>query len=302
MTTGGSRRLASLIGLALLLGGCGSESAVTTSATANTQTTVVVRTGDISSVVTLDANVIARPTFVITAHTAGTIHLMAAPDVPREQSTTVGWIGSTTNTTWIELPPFAGFVGWLARDGDQITAGLPIITAYYSGLAVEATIPDDSLYRFYGQVGAVQAEIYHGPGPFDCPELGDLGVSSEAPAVPAATAGTAETAEPVGISSTPGGVVFVCETPRDLQLFAGMRGVIAVTTAEASGVLALPVEAVAGSSQRGLVTLVHSDVQTESRTVELGITDGVSIEIKSGLQAGDVVAVPGPFLQGMQPQ
>jgi hypothetical protein len=80
-----------------------------------------------------------------------------------------------------------------------------------------------------------------------------------------------------------------------------MTGVMAVATGEAHGVLALPVEAVAGSSQSGRVTLVRADGSTETLDVQLGITDGVRIEIKSGLKAGDRVAIPGPFLPGARP-
>ncbi len=315
------RRNLVLCALAATIAGCGTGSPADNRAVTDASSSAVVEVGDISSVVALDATVVARPAFVITAHAPGTIHLSPPPEAVLDRVVVVATIGVGPSSSQVELPAYSGFATWLVRDGDPVTAGLPILAAYYSGLAVEASIPEDSLYRFYGPLGEMQAQIHRGPGPFSCPMLGDLAASPDGstqpigtprPTATAATPTSDGTANPVGtseaaamgpalISSTSGTVALVCSPPRDLLLFPGMDAVLAVTTGEAHDVLTLPVEAVAGSSQRGLVTRVGSDGKTQRVEVQLGITDGIRIEIKSGLAAGDKVAVPGPFLQGAQP-
>ena len=63
----------------------------------------------------------------------------------------------------------------------------------------------------------------------------------------------------------------------------------------------LPVEAVAGSQGKGKVDMVLPDGTTQTKDVELGLTDGKVIEIKSGLTGDETVAVPGPNLPAAPP-
>jgi hypothetical protein len=192
----------------------------------------------------------------------------------------------------------------MVHDGALVTLGLPVASATYDGFAIEADVPDSVLYRFYGSVGDMNAEVKQGPGPFQCSAIGSIGS--------AATAGTTATNETTGPGasvdpgqtvqlggpSVDGPVQLLCAPPRELTFFAGMKAILAVTTAQAQNVLVLPVQAVAGSSQSGKVRVVLANGTTEDRGVSLGITDGSLIEIKSGLKEGDVVQVPGPFLDG----
>jgi hypothetical protein len=306
------RQAALVIIGSLLLASCGSSATSPGSAPAvpGGSSTIAVRQGDIDVVLALSGNVLARPSFAITATAAGRIHLSAAPKEPSASPTVIAQISGTAGTTTLSLPAYSGFQGWLVREGDTVTAGLPVVSAYYSGFAVEAAIPSADLYRFYGSVGAMQAQISHGPGPFACPQLGSVGGAVGAPdvetstetAAPDATAAVGPVAQGPSGADGSGPIVLLCAAPRDLTLFAGMPAILAVPTAQAHGVMVLPVEAVAGSSQRGRVTLMKRDGTKEARDIELGITDGTLIEIKSGLNVGDVVAIPGPFLApGLNP-
>jgi hypothetical protein len=305
------RQAVLLLLLSSLLAACGGTTLSPSAAppTAGQAGTTVVRRGDIEAVLTLSGDVVARPTFGVTAARAGSIHLSSVPTELSNQPIEIARVGEGTDAASVSLPAFAGFLGWLIHDGDPVTSGLPVASAYYSGFAVEATIPTSELYRFYGSVGAMQAQISHGPGPFACPQLGNLGASGQ-PVVdnrvgPTDQPGSTSTNEPMGqVLPGPGtgSIVLLCAAPRDLTLFAGMPAILAVSTAQAHDVMILPVEAVAGSSQRGRVTLIKPDGSKEAREVQLGITDGTIIQIKSGLNVGDVVAVPGPFLgPGLNP-
>jgi hypothetical protein len=61
-------------------------------------------------------------------------------------------------------------------------------------------------------------------------------------------------------------------------------------------VLALPIEAVAGSIDAGRVLLRDHTGAAVLTEVSLGITDGAWIEITAGLAKGDTVEMPSPSL------
>jgi hypothetical protein len=103
-------------------------------------------------------------------------------------------------------------------------------------------------------------------------------------------------AQPGTVPASEGGLELICLIPPGLTVFAGMPAVMAVVTASASDVVLLPVEAVAGSSQHGRVWLVDAHGAARLQDVQLGISDGIRIEIRSGVREGDSVLVPAPDL------
>jgi hypothetical protein len=271
--------------------------------------TVSVQVGSIDSVVTLDATVVANPAYVISTPHSGRISYTDGSASVSAASARIATI-SDSGLSWdVLLPPFSEGPRWMVPSGALVTQGLPVASATYDGFAVEATVPNNLLYRFYGPVSDLNAEIKQGPGPFKCSAIGSIGSGSDGsvgsgadPATgaekttgPAVSMGTGSPIQPVR-PSVNGPVQILCAPPRELSLFAGMEAILAATTAHAKDVLVLPVQAVAGSSQTGKVRLVLSNGTTEDRDVSLGITDGSHIEIKSGVKQGDVVQVPGPFL------
>jgi multidrug efflux pump subunit AcrA (membrane-fusion protein) len=75
-----------------------------------------------------------------------------------------------------------------------------------------------------------------------------------------------------------------------------------LTLADRKGILAVPIPAVdlSGDSQSsGQVVVVTPENQIEIRTVELGLQNPTSIEIRSGLRAGDMVVMGNR--SGLQP-
>lgn len=93
------------------------------------------------------------------------------------------------------------------------------------------------------------------------------------------------------------GVVVIVKAAPGLKLIEGTPARVAVVTAEQTGV-ALPIEAVAGISQRGQIYVVNAG-QVELRNVTLGITDGSYVIVAEGLSAGDVVQIPSPSIVGV---
>jgi hypothetical protein len=176
----------------------------------------------------------------------------------------------------LALPAGVHVVRPLVAAGRHVPSNYPVAEAQVDGFALVAQLDAAATYRLYHRPVDARGQIEQGPGPFPCP-LAD-------PVPRPAGRTQSELAD------------LTCVVPADLTVFAGMPAVMAVTTAVATDVLVLPIEAVAGSSQQGQVWLVDGAGQRRLRDVALGITDGAEIEIRSGLTEGDTVLLPGPDL------
>lgn len=81
-------------------------------------------------------------------------------------------------------------------------------------------------------------------------------------------------------------------TPDTRNVKAGMTASAQIITGEAKGVVAVPRTAVTTVDGKHTVTVVKGDTRTE-QAVELGVVGDDMVEIRSGLNAGDVIAVTG---------
>jgi macrolide-specific efflux system membrane fusion protein len=112
-------------------------------------------------------------------------------------------------------------------------------------------------------------------------------------AITADLTGTVTAIAPVAETSTTGGVVSYAVTvalnspPATLR--PGMTADVTVTTASASGVLAVPAAAIRGTSGAYTVLVLTAAGTPESRPVTVGLMTSSLVEIKSGLNAGEVV-------------
>lgn len=134
--------------------------------------------------------------------------------------------------------------------------------------------------------------------------------TATAPAAPAPVNGTASTTTkpvPIGVqtgwstsfSGAAEGVVVIGAIPTDLKVLEGLPGLLALKVAETTDAVALPVEAVAGISQRGQV-YVEEGGKRALRDVTLGLTDGSYIQILSGIDAGEKVFLPAPSIANLK--
>ena len=73
------------------------------------------------------------------------------------------------------------------------------------------------------------------------------------------------------------------------SLRPGMTADVTITTASASGVLAVPAAAIRGTNGNYTVLVMTATGTPESRPVTVGLMTSSLVEIKSGLNAGDVV-------------
>ncbi len=74
-----------------------------------------------------------------------------------------------------------------------------------------------------------------------------------------------------------------------LTIVPGMYAEVSLPLSESLHALAVPVQALAGTDEKRIVLLVNAEGRVEERRVQVGIETSDSVEIKSGLQAGDLV-------------
>lgn len=105
--------------------------------------------------------------------------------------------------------------------------------------------------------------------------------------------GTVSAIAPIASEAASGGVVSFAVTVTLSQppaaLRAGMTADVTITTASASGVLAVPAAALRGSSDSYTVLVLTAAGTPETRPVTVGLITSSLVEVKTGLNAGDVV-------------
>lgn len=307
--------LGAAVALMLTAGGCtkAGDQAETPglAARGTVLTTVKPAKRDVVNQISLTGKVTIDPVFGIVAPASGEIRYVNRPPTvtPASQPIWVASIWGKGSPYQVWIPKGSTLAGRLLDDRADVTAGMPIISARHSGYGIVADIDSDAAYRLSGAPTAVTGQIKNGPGPFPCTPLGTIAAlpagtipeppppsvaPSQAPAQPADGADT-----PAGSDAT--GLRLVCTAGKGVKLINGASVTLTVVTAKASGVLALPVEAVAGASGKGKVDLIGTDQQRKTVDVVLGLTDGKFVEIKSGLKGDETVAVPGPDLPAAPP-
>jgi len=278
-----------------------------------TVTTVKPVRQDLSNSLSLTGSVGLNPVFGIVAPVGGQVRYLdvATPTSTPTKPTRVANVYVGSKATPVEVPAGATFAGRLVDDRSTVTAGMPIASARFVGYGIQASIQASDAYRVAGALTpTVQAQITGGPGPFPCAVLGTIA------ALPAGTVPAAPEPAPAANPAPSGPVVafpvqprqqepapsdatgprLVCTAPADVTLINGASATLQVVTARTANALVLPVEAVAGGQGKGKVDVIGPDGRRQTRDVVLGLSDGKMIEIKSGLDGTETVAVPGPNL------
>jgi hypothetical protein len=172
----------------------------------------------------------------------------------------------------LSLPKTATSTTPLVPFDVEVAKGTPLVTVHDSALTLRAELTPAQVLRIGGRIPKqTRAEIDGSTGPFDC--------TLDDPRPTAADDGT---------------YAIFCQLPRKVPAVVGATGVLALPLAEARNALVLPVEAVAGSRQNGLVYLKHNP--EDPRPVALGVTDGAYIQIITGVKKDDIVLIPSPTL------
>jgi len=247
----------------------------------NTDSVAVVRS-DIVAVVTLDGEVEASPTIVIAAPASGVVSVDRQLRIGT--SVTVARPLFRLGSLPVRARVNGTFQGWLVANGATVSANIPVAKVRYSGFGIVASTPPDLAYRIFSHHVSATAQIRGGPASFDC----IINQPETLPALPDPNAN-------LGNSGSPGsGPAVVCAIPMTIFAVPGLRAYLAIRSASAVGVPALPTAAVAGASQVGAVWLIGPGGRSSLRRIGLGISNGAMIQVTSGLKVGDRVRAVAP--------
>ena len=147
--------------------------------------------------------------------------------------------------------------------GQGTSIGAEVASLAPTRFHVLGTVEPVLLYRLINAPSEAQLTIAGGPAPFTCTGM----------AVRVSEDGTTSVA---------------CAIPGDQRVFPGLQATLAVRVGAADDVLTVPTTAVMGGSGTGTVW-VETDGELLERTIELGITDGTLIEVRSGLEEGELI-------------
>ena len=182
-----------------------------------------------------------------------------------------------------------------ATRGDRLSVTAPVAgtvtispegttaTIRPTGYIVTASVDPLVLYRLLDHSGRPTAEqsivkLTGLPTEFECHDLllrDDTAESNGEDASPVVTAAAS------------------CRVPKEIRVFAGLTATMAITVADIPEALLLDAAGVrAVADDKGLVSRLAPNGRIESRAVELGQTDGLSVVIVSGLDEGDRVVDP----------
>lgn len=209
----------------------------------------------------------------------GTPILTLRADVPNPDGSV-----SVKNATVISpaagtLSAFPALVGQLFAVGDAVGQIAP------PTFNVSGSLPPAQLYRLINRPTEALVTITGGPAPFACT---GLTITSPLAGESTDTSGTSG-------GSSSGGPTVHCAVPADVTVFAGLATNIVIAGGTAENALIVPITAVEGTAGTGNVYFVLPDGSNEKRPVELGLNDGVNVQVLTGLAEGDTVLqfVPG---------
>ena len=177
------------------------------------------------------------------------------------------------------LSSFPVLVGQVVSVGEEVGQVAP------PTFNVTATLSPELQYRLLNKPTEAEVQVTGGPAPFVC-----TGLTITTPLAGAGSGGDGESGGAGGSTTT-----VRCAVPGDVTVFAGLTAKVTIAGGIAENVLTVPLTAVEGAAQTGVVYFVLPDGTTEQRPVTLGLNDGVSVEVTEGLSEGELVLqfVPG---------
>ena len=178
------------------------------------------------------------------------------------------------------LSPVAGAISLPTLKDQVVSVGDTLGQVTPGTLSVSGALTPDQQYRLVGAPTEAQVTLKGGPAPFTCTGL-RIGAAPQP-----ADAG----AEPEqGAGATPSGTV-TCALPGDVTAFPGLGADLEIVNGSAEDAAVVPVTAVQGTVQRGIVWVVAEEgAEPEEREVALGLTDGEHVQVTEGLAVGDLV-------------
>lgn len=232
--------------------------------------------GNLTPVLTVDGSISAVNEYTLVAGRSGDARLLLKPGSALQPGAVLATFGGAQLVS-----KSAGTVkSWQVTDGQSVPSGFPVVTIAVPTFQIRATVPRDRAYRVLSGPVTARAQAVGGPAPFACELVGNAGQAAETTS-----------------AASPGDPAIACLVPPSVAVQDGMPATLAIASLARQSVTLLPLRAVAGRSGSGLVTQVSGDGTVRDVAVKLGATDGVNIEIVSGIKAGDKVYALAPSLR-----
>ncbi len=173
--------------------------------------------------------------------------------------------------------------------GQTIAVGEVVGQVAPQSFNVTATIAPEQLYRLTQQPTEAQVTVQGGPAPFTC---AGLTIITPLPGSSGGGGGSGDGSGGEGGGST---TTVRCSVPSDVRVFPGLAADLTIAGGVAEDVLTVPMTAVQGAADTGIVYVILEDGTEEERPVTLGLNDGVNVEITEGLTEGELILqfVPG---------
>ena len=185
----------------------------------------------------------------------------------------------------------------------QLSVGTDIASVDPGTFSVTGTLTPDQQFRIFSRANTATVTVNGGPAPFPCSNVS----MGKTPAAPSGVSTQAQQAGPAVSSGgqAPAAGSVSCAVPRGTAVFAGLGATIDISAGQAENVITVPTTAVRGAVQAGIVWVLPAGTVAEAgaqsaagaveRDVELGLNDGQTVEITSGLAEGEMVLqfVPG---------
>ncbi len=283
--------------------------------------TVAVTTGDVVNDVEATGTVESVPSTAVRATAEGTVNrVFVANGTAVQQGTPILDLRvETPSTATAEdgsaLPPKVTFATVVAPAAGKVS-GLDLVAKQPVAIGdtvarvapdayrVSATLAAAQLYRLTARPSEATVTVTDGPAPFTCTNLTLTSAGQDAGSPGSAAGGSQSGDQGAGTGTeggagTSGGTQLQCDVPGDVTVFPGLEVKVAVAAGSAKGVLTLPTTAVQGTAQQGVVTVVDDEGKRSERTVQLGLNDGETVEVRAGVAEGDTVL---QFVPGKQEQ
>lgn len=188
------------------------------------------------------------------------------------------------------IAPVAGTVSALSIVANQASqAGAVIAQIAPPGFYVTASVQPTDRYRLIDAPTEGTVTVTGGPAPFTCTSLTIT--------TPRPGADTGDDNDGSGDPGAGSGTTARCVVPADVTVFPDLVAQLTISAGIAENVLIVPVTSVLGAAESGVVYVVVDPEtgETEERSVTLGLSDGINVEVIDGLQEGELVMqfVPG---------
>jgi multidrug efflux pump subunit AcrA (membrane-fusion protein) len=202
--------------------------------------------------------------------TAGAIVASVREDVPQDDGSTFA--------LWSEIvAPGAGVLSELTlTSGQTVAPGDTVAAIAPSTFRVQGTIAPTDRYRLITEPTEARVTIPGGPAPFTC-----TGLVLDTPLAALESKDGGSVAAPT--------TTVRCPVPADVRAFPGLSATLTLAGGVAEDVLVVPMTAVLGTSESGVVFVPGTDGEPEEREVVLGLNDGTVIEVREGLEEGESI-------------